>query len=105
MNLRYIERDGKMILQSTENPVKAGLNPSLWVDVPTVKAEPTKRQKIVASLTHVLRGATPLVVSDVDKLAEAALDYLEKRMPKPAYDIGLYHKALSDVRLALFGEA
>jgi len=105
--LRWVERDGKMVLQYETTQRGNGFE---WVDVPRVSiSSKSKRQEKIDELTlHLAKDGHDYN----DRLhAEAALDYLEKRMPRNYEGVGDmqfhtgYHQALSDVRLALFGEA
>lgn len=110
MNLRWIERDGKMVLQEKfEHDKTVGGFGDAWHDVPTAQPEPPKksaREEVVASLAYVLRGSTTYGVLDSQTVARAALEYLEWRMPiRHMVDQNTpgYNQAISDVRKQLFG--
>lgn len=97
-NLRWIERDGKMVLQFR-------LHESVWQDVPTHK-EP-KKVSVEEELTKVISkecyGAWTC-----ESVAGVAIEFFRARMPKREcvdhYSQVMYNQALKDVSKALFGE-
>ncbi len=101
--------NGVYILQSYVGVTSDGKE--IWSDVPTVKAEPTKtkREEIVEWLAKAMWDKDWSVTDRSSKYAaEAVLDYLRAKMPiihPCGAETPSYYRALSDVRLALFGEA
>lgn len=104
-NLRFIERDGKMVLQQ-----KMAVDPHCgyesWQDVPTHK-EP-KKVSVVEELEHIIMPMRDRDIYSSDELAEAAIEFFRARMPKREfadyYSQAIYNQAIKDVRKALFGE-
>lgn len=98
MNIRWIERDKKMVLQAEVHI--AGV--SGWQDVPTHQ-EP-KKMTVEEELAKVLWG------KESKCGAKDAIAFFKARMPIVSdgwlwNERLAYEQALKDVRLSLFGEA
>lgn len=114
-NLRFVERDGKMILQE-----KKGFE--CWEDVPTHK-EP-KKVSVEDELSKYLANSSGFSKTHAhyfNKYAKYSIEFMKQRMPskkersfqeilKNPCDLAkdheerAYNQALKDVRKALFGE-
>lgn len=116
-NLRWIERDGRAVLQQRSPVDFEGTSAPFtmkekWSDVPTHK-EPTKsrRQEKIEQLAKELYGvcfrledwdyASAPIKQRMREYAEAALEWVEKQLPVAKLPGGFtqqYYLALSDVR-------
>lgn len=116
MNLRWIERDGRDVLQLGKYE-DYGRGPGIiWEDVPVMELKPLKsgREQVVEELAKELicsRGPS-VTKEEAGTLAKAALEFFENRMIAPYFEDPVrtdfqiaagYNRALSDVRKALFG--
>lgn len=105
-NLRFIERDGKMVLQQ-KMAVDAHCGYEHWQDVPTHK-EPKKvsvEDELAEELKRKYQAGDQYYWHSK---ARAAIEFFKARMPKceftDYYTQAIYNQAIKDVRKALFGE-
>lgn len=109
-NLRFIERDGKMVLQELVEIEDGAYNfGKVWQDVPTHKE--LKKAGVIEELAESLYIHTyhKHLSYDTSRIvAKAAIEFMKQRMPSKdsggvMFTDG-YNQAIKDVRKALFGE-
>lgn len=109
MNLRFVNRDGKMILQMRQTSVTCLGSPS-WEDVPTVKEQKrvtvTVEMELAKKMTIVFDDATKPGLTCYSQrgeiLAKVAIDFFKARLRKCEYRSWTNRQ---DIERELFGEA
>lgn len=106
-NLRFVERDGRMILQEKVGRVDKGYVSYDYEDVPTHK-EPKKVSDELESVVLKAAEYDPRLLWH-ESVAKAAIEFFKARIPtyhgcaSNSYVNG-YENAIKDVRKDLFGE-
>lgn len=102
-NLRFVERDGKMILQQ-KMAVDQHCGYERWEDVPTHKEQ--KKVRVADEFVDFVTQKDG--VTTYKEIGDAAIEFFKARMPKREFadyhTQAIYNQAIKDVRKALFGE-
>lgn len=111
MELRFIERDGKKILQQKVYADWPGTKETVWEDVPLVSGPPKSRRqekrdelsKHIEKLTVQMMYGKGVVTNE--QIAESALEWVEKQLPTigefhpiQTLELAGYKIAITDVR-------